>query len=281
MSGLLLLLLACAPVSAATVHLKSGGIIEGTVVSQDSKEVVLRTASGTRAIPRELISEIVEEPEPPRGRAPSYTDVGRSELSLGLGVGVPLDELGFGSFGGGRSGNGAMGPLVGLEYLAARSERVSWGATFEYFHRGGTDSPSGVPLALTDVGGDTLLLLLSAKLFPTAPRTVRPFLKLGLGGHRTTTRVDVTPLGGFVWGDTGTGETRRFAYGAAWGLAARAALGFDMELADPTFFTYEMGWLGLHNAAYDATPAGRAAGYSGGKPFLDSLLFAGRWGWKF
>lgn len=274
MFGLLVALLLAAPSSAAVIAVKGGGFLQGTIISRSATEIVVQTEHGPRSIATEQVLSVAED-------APGYSDAGASEVSIGLGIGVPLDELGFGSFGGGRAGNGALGPLVGLEYLQPSGPRLSWGAAFEYFHRGGSESPSGVPLAVTSVGGDTLLLLASAKLFPTAARTVRPFLKLGLGGHRTTTNVDVTPLGGFVWGDTATGETRRFARGAAWGLAARAVLGLDMDLADPTFFTFEAGWLGLHNAAYEATPAGRAAGYAGAKPILDSFLIAGRWGWRF
>lgn len=280
MRALLLLLALAAPAPAAVVHVKGGGRIHGAITSRSPAELVIETAEGPRAIPLEQVERIEEGDFPAAPSQLAYSDEGTSELSIDIGVGVPLDDVGFGSVGGGDAANGGVGPAVGFEYLAPASRRLMAGFTFGYFHRGRNDSGSGVPLAVTDVGGDTLLLMGMAK-YVLKPGPVAPYVRVGLGAHRTTTEVDVTPLLGFVWADTQTAETRTFVDDEAWGLATTARFGVEFDLTDPTFFAFEFGWLGLHNARYEPTPLGASSGISGGKPFLDNVVVAGRWGWKF
>lgn len=312
--ALLLLLGIAAPARAATVYLKDGSRLQGTVVSATARDIQLHTPDGLLRISADRISRIdyaeseapppqappqapapaptpvpVPAPFPPRrpGRlrwryeeTPSLEDR-RQAFSLNLGLAAPLSGVDFSSIGGGSGSNGGPGPLLGAQYVYYLNQRLGLGADFGFFGRGGTDSPSLVLSADTSVSGGSLLLLgvLRYALLPRGP--ARPYVLAGLGAHRSSTQIDATPIPGFAWSDTGTAETRRLVDGSSWGLASTLRLGMDFHYLDPAFFSFELGWLGLQGADAPATAAGRALGLSGVSGPLHVFIVGGRWGWRF
>lgn len=60
-SALLLCLGLLAAARADVVHLKNGNTVSGTVVSEDDKEVVVKTADGKVVLPRALVKEVVKQ----------------------------------------------------------------------------------------------------------------------------------------------------------------------------------------------------------------------------
>jgi opacity protein-like surface antigen len=297
---LLLVLSAAAASSAATVYLKEGGRLEGTVVRATGREVVLDTAQGRVSIDMAKVERIdyqkIAPPAAPPAvetRPPAYQPERRrrwdplseprtQSLSLDFGLAAPLSSIDFSAIGGGGSANnGDVGPLIGFQYLYFTSPRVGWGLEFDYYDRSTTDSSGLVPNSFSRVFGDSVLLLGDVKYSLTDQGPVRPYVLLGAGAHRTTTTVDARPNDGFVWSDTLTNERRRLVDGSAWGAAFSARLGLDFGFADPGVFALEAGWTGLTNAGYQTTAQGRALGLADKPGTLNFFTLAGRWGWSF
>jgi hypothetical protein len=211
---------------------------------------------------------------------PSF-DAGRQMLSIDFGLAAPLGGVSFsGTSGGGSANNGDMGSAFGVQYLYFSSPRVGWGAELHYYDRNTADSPSLLPSSDSHVFGDSLLVLGVMKLALTDRRTVRPYVLLGAGAHRSATAIDAHPSVGFVWSDTRTGETRRLVDDSAVGLAASVRLGLDFGFVDSSVFSLEAGWTGLASARYAATPAGQDLGITGVTGPLNYFTFTGRWGFS-
>ena len=301
-----ILAIAATAAPAATVILKEGGRLEGNIVSATDREVVLDTSQGRVRIDAGRVESIDygqggslapapaprPAPRPPELRPPEYSvtrrprpgplfDLPQQALSLDFGLVVPLSNVNFSGIGGGTASNGDVGPLIGLQYLYFSSPRVGWGLEVNYYNRSPTDSPDLVPSSFAHVSGDSLLLLGELKYSLTDQGSVRPYILLGAGAHRTTTIIDAQPNPGFAWSDTQTDEPRRLVDGSSWGPAASVRLGLDFGFADPTVFGLEAGWTGLANASYQTTGQGQALGLSGASGMLSYFTLAGRWGWTF
>jgi hypothetical protein len=275
------------PARAATVYLKEGGRLEGTVVSSTEKAVELETSQGRVSIAADRVLRVDDSPaasvvrsRPALAEKPLF-DPPQQNLSFAFGLAAPLNDVDFSPIGGGTANNGDVGPAIGLQYLYLATPRTGWGLEFDYYGRGETDSPGLVPSANAHVFGDTLLILGVVKHSLIESGSVRPYLLLGAGAHRTSTTVDARPFDGFAWSDTGTDEPRRLIDASATGFAASARLGLDFGFADPGVFSLEAGWTMLASAEYGATPQGRALGLSGVRGPLNYFTFMGRWGWSF
>ncbi|HEX4048263.1 MAG TPA: hypothetical protein VH309_10540 [Elusimicrobiota bacterium] len=291
------LAIAATAARADTVILKGGGRLEGTVVRATKLEVLLDTSQGRVSIDADRVQSIdygkdqalTPVPVPPpyeyrmasrRGPEPLFEAPSQS-LSIDFGLAAPLSGVNFSAEGGGTANDGDVGPLIGLQYLYFAAPRVGLGLEVNDYNRSRTDSPNLWPNAFAHVSGDSVLLMGNVKLALTDQGSVRPYLLLAGGAHRTTTTVDVQPIPGFVWNDTGTNEPRRVVDGAAWGPALSVRLGLDFGFVNPGVFALEAGWTGLMNASYQATGQGQALGLSGGSGTLNYFTLAGRWGWSF
>lgn len=268
---------------AATVFLKEGGRLTGNVVSATDREVVLDTAQGRVRVDADRVASIDygSGGAPQRPRPEPLFEPRRQSLSLDFGLAAPLSSVDFSGIGGGSANNGDLGPLIGLQYLYYTSPRIGWGVELNYYDRSQTDSPALVSNSFAHVSGDSLLLLGDLKYALTSEGSVRPYVLLAAGTHRTSTTIDARPNPGFAWSDTGTGEPRRLVDGSSWGAALSVRLGLDFGFADPGVFGLEAGWTGLTNAGYQPTPQGQALGLSRTSSMLNYFTLAGRWGWTF
>ena len=283
---------------ADTVMLREGGRLEGKVISATDREVVLDSSAGRVRIDAGKVESIDyargEALTPPPAPAPSEYRVTRrprrqeplfdprqQAFSLDFGLAAPLTGVNFGGIGGGSASNGDVGPLIGLQYLYFTSPRVGWGVEMNYYNRSATDSPNLLPNSFAHVFGDSLLLLGDLKYSLTDDGSVRPYVLLAAGTHRTTTTIDAHPISGFAWSDTMTDEPRRLVDSSTWGPAAAVRLGLDFGFADPAVFGLEAGWTGLWNAGYQPTGQGQALGLTAAPGMLNFFTLAGRWGWTF
>lgn len=291
---LLLFLLASAapPAGAAVVRLKDGGRIEGSVISATPQEVVIQTAGGSRRIDAALVQTIEYEPSalPPApskfspgwSGEPYLPAAGRNLFSFGLGLAAPLSDVDFGSIGGGSASNGDFGPLLGVRYLRAVTNRLAAGLDLDYLHRAGTNSPGLLPLANSSVSGDNLLILALARWYLIERGFARPYLLGGAGVSRSWMRVEAEPIRGFAWTDTNTDESRRLVDDSAWALAATARLGIDFnwDVTDPAVFGIEAGWTALKSRRYGATRSGQDLGLDSVTGRLNLFTLATRWSWR-
>lgn len=285
---------------AAVVTLKGGGRLEGAVVSSDGRKVVLDTSQGRVSIDAARVRSIdygagpsapaaapPSVPAPPYGartQPPAWKSLfepRRQSLSLDFGLDAPLNSVDFSGIGGGTANNGDVGPLIGLQYLYFTSPRIGLGLELNYYDRSSTDSQGLLSNSFAHVSGDSLLLLGDLKLSLTDRGSMRPYLLLAGGAHRTTTTIDARPNPGFVWSDTLSDEPRRVVDGETWGPALSVRLGLDFGFAEPSVFALEAGWTGLADAGYQATGQGQALGLSGASGTLNFFTLAGRWGWSF
>lgn len=288
------------PASAAVVYLKDGRSFKGTVVSATARDLSLSTPEGTLRFETDKVSRVDYADDAPAPAAPpAYAPPGpapgsfpaqakphefaplRNEAHVGVGFAIPLSNIDFSGAGGGSVGNGQIGPLLGAAYARRLDKKFSLGGAFEYVNRTGGSSFSGIPSGITDVSGHTIALLASARYTILPDAGVKPFVRAGVGAHRTTTRVDGQPQPGFVWSDTSTDEPRTLVRDASWGLAAAAALGVELGFSDASFWTVEAGWMGLERARYEPTQAGRDLGLENASPRIDVVTVALRWGWRF
>lgn len=286
---LLLSAAAASPAGAAVVRLKDGAALEGTVISSDSRELVIRTPAGPRRIDAALVRSVEYEAAPPAGPAPRPPphapppEPWRSEdtnlLSFGFGLAAPLSSVDLHAVGGGRASEGDLGPAVGVRYLRSMTSRFAAGLDLDYLHRAGTDSPGLLPLADSSVTGDNLLILAVVRWRLIDHGSVRPYLLGGAGASRSWTRIESAPIRGFAWTDTNSDEARRLVDDSVWAFAAAARLGvdFDWEFADPAVIGLEAGWTGLESRTYGATRSGRDLGLTSVSSRLDLFTLALRW----
>ena len=277
---------------AATVHLKDGSRVDGTVVNATARDVKVQTDTGLRTIASDDIRRIdyaeaeesvaVRSPER-RRRDSQVGDDGdeRQMMSIGFGFATPLSRINATSAGGGSGDNGDTGFLLGTQYSYFLTPRLGAGFDLSFFNRSRTGSQSLLPNANSDVYGNTLLMMATLRYSLTDRGWARPFILGGVGTNRTSTILETTPNSGFAWSDTGTGETRTLVDDSKWGLATTARFGVDFMVAEPTIFTVELGWTGLSNSDYAATAAGRDLGLEAVKGKQDILTVAARWGWRF
>lgn len=284
-----------APLSAAVVYLKDGTQLNGTIVSATARDVQLQTAEGLRKIESDDIRRIdyAEDVAPPRSvsqrrverreEREAWAEPGeeRQMMSIGFGFANPLSRISLAGAGGGSGDNGDAGFMLGTQYNYFINRRLGLGFDLSYLNRSRTGSQSLLPAANTDIYGDTLLLLATARLSLVDHGRARPFILGGIGTNRTSTLIDATPNQGFSWSDTSTGETRTLVDESRWGPAVTARFGVDFYLVDPVVFTFELGWTGLSNSDYGATSAGKDLGLEKVKGDLDILTVAARWGWRF
>ena len=288
----------------AVVYLKDGGQLSGTIISSTAKSVRLQTSIGIVRISNRKISHIDYEantvPPPPAAPAPAPAaapaprsvapqpsleyenlDNRRQLFSIDLGFSAPLSRVDFSSIGGGTGKNGSTGILLGAQYVDDLTHRGGTGFDFEYFNRSASGSPSLLPTANTDVSGDSVLLMPIARYTLVDHGAARPYLLAGLGLNWTSMTIDSTPNPGFVWADTQTDETRRLVDDSSWGWATTLRLGIDFHFMDPAIFSLEMGWTGLSNGRFNATPDGQNIGLGSVTGSLSALDIVGRWGWRF
>jgi opacity protein-like surface antigen len=198
-----------------------------------------------------------------------------------LGFASPLSRISASDTGGNSGRNGETGVHLGTQYLYQNTPRLGTGVNLEYFNRSATSDFGLIPSAETNVYGGTFQILGVMKYSFTSYGSARPYFLGGVGMDHTSTVIDATPLPGFSWSDTGTWETRRLADDDHWGLATTARLGIDFSLIESMIATFEVGWMGIHNRAYQTTSAGKDLGLNDVTGNLRSLIVAMRWGWKF
>lgn len=281
------------PAGAATVHLKDGRRLVGTVVSATARDLELFTGGGTTRIPTSDILRVdYEETAPAPAPAPAGAPVpsrqllykeepARQQLGIDLGLSIPTGDVDFASVGGGTASNGDVSASVGGHYLYFPRPRLGVGFGVEYLARGPTSSPGLLPAADSEVSGGSVALMGLLKWILAFGDTVQPYVLAGLGTARSWTVVDSQPRPGFVWSDTGTDETRRLVDGRAWTPAGTARLGLEFWPASPGVFGIEAGWTAIGAANHGATAAGRAIGLSGVSGAIHIITVGGRWGWRF
>lgn len=302
---LAMILLSALPAAAqsATLRLKDGGTLQGVIVSSSTTQITLRTAQGEVQISTDRVLDIengaapvpapalAPAPETPAYRIVPYRRVrlweqtplkaGDQMVTFDLGLIAPTDDVSFSGIGGGSASNGDVGPLVGLQYFYFVTPRLALGPGFEYFHRSATASFGLLPNAFSNVYGDTLSLQVLARYFLTDKGRTRPYLLAGVGPALNSTTIDATPLPGYGWQDTGTGETRQLINDSAWVFSSTLRLGIDFHVFSPSVFGLEAGWNWLSEAGYAATAQGKALGLSQVSAPLSTFVFAARFGWRF
>jgi hypothetical protein len=294
---------ACAaPAEAAVIYLKDGSRLQGTIVGATATDVRLDTGAETLDIDAGRVRRIDDSddppPSPPMTEVPAVPDAplyrprrwrgepweaspARDILSIDLGLAVPVTGVSIPGSGGDATSNGDAGPLAGIEYLHSVSPWLAFGADFEYMYRTPTSTPNLLPGTISNVSGNTEMLLGVAKLSLTDRGYARPYVLGGLGVDQTSTNISATPRYGYTWTDTGTSETRDLVDGGAWGLASTLRFGIDFNVYDPVVFSVEAGWTALSNGRTGATAQGQALGFSGLDGTLGFFTVAGRWGWRF
>ncbi len=306
----LTLVFAAAAARAATVYLKDGSTLKGTIVSATARDVQLHTPDGTLKISVDRIARIdySEAGAPPAQAAPAPApepapafprryprrfrrwlpepdgvpfEDRRREFSFDLGLNVPYGDVSFSAIGGGTSGGGSTGFLGGLQYTYLVSPRVGLGLAFDYAGRASEFSGALLPNGDTRSLGGSQMFLAQAKLTLSDHGRVRPYLMPGLGVAYTSLTVDGAPKFGFAWGDTGTTETRRLIDDQHWSLAGAVKLGLDFDFNAPYFACLEVGWFGVPRRSYGATPDGQALGLGSVSTGFSGPTISGRWGWRF
>lgn len=283
---------------AATVYLKDGGVLTGTVVSSTADDLHLAVAGGTLIIPAVKILRVdyadsgapptqpqqppvmeppAEYPTEPRRyyREPPDLLERNQELSIDLGFIVPTSNVDFSCAGCGSDSNGNSGGLFGFQYLYFPAPRIGWGLSVDFFNRGRTQSQNFIPGSETNVSGDTTLLMAMMKCMLTTEGPVRPYLLAGVGMHNTSTVVDSTP--------DGPGPTQRLVDASAWGPAGAIKLGLDFHYLGPYVLGLEAGWIVTDKANYGPTAAGQdwMPSLSGVSTSVDVFSLAFRWGFRF
>lgn len=286
------------PVEAATVYLRNGTQIQGTIVSATAGDVQVHTNSGTQSLSTDQIERIDYAGVAPASadstsqpsvvlRNRRYNELyreqayGKQLFSLGFGAGIPLSRIDFRETGGGSDINGNSGLLIGTQYFYSLTPHLAAGMNMEYINRAPRDSQSLLPESDTAVSGDSLLLIPTLKFSLVDRGDVRPYLLAGIGANRTSTVVESSPNPGFEWSDTHTAETRTLVDDAKWGVASTLRVGVDFDVMNPSVFSFECGWTRLSNATFGATPAGQALGLSSITGNQNVMTIAARWGWKF
>jgi len=289
----------CAAAGAATIYMRDGSRVVGQVQHTGSGEVTVQTPQGVAHIPTSQIEHIdyaesaapaaapEPAPVPPRVRRRRVSlrreaaEPFAQMLSFHAGFAVPYGSLDYSPAGGVTQRNGDWGPFLGVQYLYQATPTWGWGLEFDWAHRSVDDSVDSLPNAETTAWGDSVFLLGLAKVRLLKTGWARPFIAAGAGVDRTSTHADATPNTGFVWGDTGTGETRRIIDDARWGAAVAARVGVDFIETPVHVFALELGWLHASNRSYNATFAGQGLGLVAARAPIDYLTFAGRWGFTF
>lgn len=290
---LILTLILGSSAQAATIYLKDGTQLRGTIVSATAADVQIHTANGSSTVTTDRIQRIdyaEPEPQPQPVMQPAVQPVryetlrrpeGRQLFSLGLGAAVPLSRVDFRSAGGGTDDNGNTGFLIGTQYLYGLTSRWSVGGNLEYFNRSMTSSQSLLPESDTNISGDTLVIMPTLKFSLIDHGYARPYVLGGVGTNRTSTVAEATPNFGFSWSDTNTAETRTLVDDAHWGFASTLRFGVDFELMDPSVFSLEFGWTRLSNGTYAPTPSGQDLGLNALTGNQNVMTIAARWGWRF
>jgi hypothetical protein len=299
LAAVLMSALLAAPAGAATVYLRDGRRVTGTVVSATARDLELFTGSSTTRIPVSDISRVDygEDAPPPAPPAPApapapapsrpasrdllWKEDRAQQLGIDLGLSIPTGDVDFSGAGGGTASNGDVSVSAGGHYLYFPRPRLGWGASVEYLSRGPTVSPGLLPAADSTVSGGSVALLGILKLILAPSETVQPYVLAGLGAARSWTVVDSQPRPGFVWSDTGTDEARRLVDGRAWTPAGTLRLGLDFWPSSPGVFGIEAGWTAVGAATHQATNEGRALGVQGVSGPLNIITIGGRWGWRF
>lgn len=279
----------------ATVHLRDGTKVVGTVVGATARDLEVFTGGGTTRIPTASILRVdYDEAAAPAPAAPAqpatvtkapretlWKEDRSQQLGFNLGLSIPVGDVDFAPIGGGSGANGDVSAAFGGHYFYFPSQRFGWGFGVDYLSRGPTSSPGLLASAESSTSGGSVTLMGLAKIILKRGEAVQPYLLAGLGAARTWTTIDSQPNPGFVWDDTSTDEARRLIDGRAWGPAGTARVGLDFWPEAAGVFSLEAGWTGIGGATYSATPQGRAIGLSGVSTSVSIVTVGGRWGWRF
>jgi opacity protein-like surface antigen len=281
----------------ATVYLKDGSQVRGTIVSATARDLQVHTPDGILNIASERIlrvdysdskpvsSDELTPPATPPAPRTTGTNIYQNEASnspmqmFGLGFISPISRLDFAPVGE-SADNGDAGFLLTSNYIYGLSPKFGVGVNVEYFNRSENSSRNVIPFTNSNISGNTLLLLATAKYSVVDHGVARPYVLGGLGFNRTSMLIDTTPEGG-DWSDTLTSETRTVSDDSRWGLAYSGRLGVDFVLDDPSMFTLELGWTRMDNSDYSTTRQGKDLGIENVDGKLDVLSLAMRWGWRF
>lgn len=305
----LLLSLGLGAAEAATVYLRDGGRLQGTIVKSDAQGVQLNTGTMTVTISADRIDHIdyaqsapapapeavpapapsappSAYPPPPRRRIyrvrPISYEEGPNEISLDIGASVPISNISFSGAGGGSDHNGDAGVLAGIQWIHYLDSQLGIGADFHYLGRSWSDSQNLIANAETNVAGGSAVFMgvMKFRIVPDGP--VRPYLLGGIGVHNTSETVDVTPnFGTTGWPGTNSFETRRLYDATSTGLASTVKFGLDFPSFPPAFVGFDLGWTGLFNGKYNPTTAGSNFGLGTLSGTLNIFTVGAHAGWRF
>ncbi len=279
---------------AATVYLKDGGKIRGTIVGATAQYIQVNTPDGVLRINSDRISKVdyqegaatpeMSQPTPPPAMQQPPVPVRQGytqEFAIEFGITAALSQVSLASAGGGSTDNGSAGALLGLQYLFKSGSNLSFGLCFEFLDRGLNDSFSLLPDAHSTVSGNSVILMPILKYFFNRNERVRPYILAGIGVDRTSTFIDAHPIFGFTWSDTLTDETRTLVDDANWGMTSMLRVGVEFLQYYDSFFAFELGWTGITNGKFLPTTAGQRLGINDVTGNISELIIGGKWGWRF
>ncbi len=302
---------------AATVYLKDGSQVQGTIVGATAMDVQVQTSNGSvrldathidhidysdtpaapsappsvRSQPAQAPSQVEQPPspypyyrrrrwesEPPLGMSADLPEV----FSINFGLVSPTSRISPDQTGGSSVSNGAGGALIGLQYLHRFGPHIQAGLDVNYFDRSSLTTEDLVPFARSDISGDTFMPLAVVKFSGGSESSfARPYVLAGVGPAYSTLTIDTRPLFGYSWNDTDTDESRRLVDGAKWGVGSRLALGVDFHPGAPFVSGLEIGWLGASTKNFAGTTNGQLVGLNKATGSLGELSLAFHWGWRF
>ena len=146
------------------------------------------------------------------------------------GSAAPITQVDFGGVGGGRESIGTVGAFAGAQYFYDLNAHLSLGAEIDAFGNGSSELTS-IPVLSGSAKMSAVSYLGLIKVYLNDPEWIHFYLAGAMGVQSTTFDSDARPRSGYVWGDTGTAETRHFRTRNN-GFAAGVGPGFELALTE-------------------------------------------------
>jgi opacity protein-like surface antigen len=257
-----------APAAAEIVYLKDGSRLTGQMTAADSEGITLQTPDGSLLIKRSRIDHIdYDNPAaatlgreiPP---VEAEERVRRNELSFSLGPAYPLSANQFNQIAG-------AGTVVSFTYLREVDPLFALGLDYSGMAFGQKTlvaSPGLTSNTLATAGALSLI----GQITPWPDGSLVPFGVLGIGLGSYTEKVNTTPNPGYVWGDTGTTETRTTLDASSSGFALQAGIGVQRNFTKAFFTAVEADW---HYISIDKNVFGASS--------IEAVTIEGRLGWRY
>lgn len=208
-------------------------------------------------------------------------------LSLNLGVGIPISNVDVsnvcsGGICGGKEKAGSAGLSVGGQYLYNLRDDIGLGIDINYFGSGDQNSSTFIPRADSTLSSKATTVLAVYKYSFTTKGVIWPYVIAGLGFSSSNLKIDAKPATGFVWGDTGTTETRNMLDTTKTVFASAIGLGLDIPITANIIVGGEARWVGNGSTTYDSTQAAKTAfGVTGVDGSLNQILVNAKVAYKF